>query len=37
MALRGLVEGECGASNPLVQWSAHFSQDKSLHKVRPQA
>lgn len=34
MALRGLVEGECGAANPLVQWTSHFSQEKSMLGVR---
>ena len=34
MALRGLVEGECGAANPLVQWTSHFSQEKSMLRVR---
>ena len=33
MALRGLVEGECGAANPLVQWTSHFSQEKSMLRV----
>ena len=30
MALRQLVEGDCGAANPLVQWSSHFHQQKPL-------
>ena len=34
MALRQLVEGDCGAANPLVQWSSHFSQQKPLAQGR---
>ncbi|XP_064384222.1 peroxisomal targeting signal 1 receptor-like isoform X2 [Halichondria panicea] len=28
--LRPLVESECGAANPLVQWTSHFTQQKSM-------
>ncbi|XP_065915997.1 peroxisomal targeting signal 1 receptor-like isoform X2 [Dysidea avara] len=32
MALKDLVEGECGTTNPLMQWTSHFAQDKALHE-----
>lgn len=28
------MEGDCGAANPLMQWTSHFAQEKSMLKVR---
>ena len=33
MALRQLVEAECGGANPLVQWTSHFAESKPLNRV----
>ena len=34
MALKHLVEAECGGPNPLVQWSSNFVQGQPGTKVR---
>lgn len=33
MAMKNLVEGECGVTNSLLKFSSHFTQDKGFKQV----
>lgn len=35
MAMRDLIEGDCGLSNPLMKVASHFTQDRGQQAIQP--